>query len=229
MTIVQPIQIQPGRSKSLRIMDKIGVNGRAEKLLNTRWYPFLMKKRKCRLAASIMPQKRKLKTRVMPGPTGNANELSISRACPFLLYVFRRKATKQSRFSRKTSGITALNRWQPGDYCWSNGPKNHRPWFRPSYQMRYQNIAGPHKTLDLKPIHLAVIAKRFATLCKRNLLSQRLAAERRSHLSIWSKKSTARNLRSSPKRILMGALLPNALVEQHHSIAGNANLCFELA
>lgn len=86
MTIVQPIQIQVAQ-KVFEAWDKLGVNGRAEKLqkaLNA----FPNEQRKM-AAWQINNAKQSIAgTRVMPGPTGERNELSNQGRGVFLCMSF---------------------------------------------------------------------------------------------------------------------------------------------
>lgn len=86
MTIVQPIQIQVAQ-KVFEAWDKLGVNGRAEalkKALNT--FPDAQRK----MAAWQIDNAEKsiAETRVMPGPTGERNELSNQGRGVFLCSSF---------------------------------------------------------------------------------------------------------------------------------------------
>ena len=74
MTIVQPIQIQVAQ-KIFEAWDKLGVKGRADKLQQT-LYSFTNEQRKM-AAWQIDNAKQSIAdTRLMPGPTGERNELS---------------------------------------------------------------------------------------------------------------------------------------------------------
>jgi len=74
MTIVQPIQIQVAQ-KVFEAWDKLGVNSRAEKLKQS-LYAFPNEQRKMATWQIDNAQKSIAETRLMPGPTGERNELS---------------------------------------------------------------------------------------------------------------------------------------------------------
>lgn len=82
MTIVQPIQIQVSQ-KVFEAWDKLGVNGRAEKLQKA-LSSFPSEQGKMAAWQIDNAQKSIAQTRVMPGPTGERNELSNQGRGPFL-------------------------------------------------------------------------------------------------------------------------------------------------
>ena len=86
MTIVQPIQIQVAQ-KIFEAWDKLGVKGRADKLQQA-LYSFTNEQRKM-AAWQIDNAKQSIaETRVMPGPTGERNELSNQGRGVFLCLSF---------------------------------------------------------------------------------------------------------------------------------------------
>jgi delta 1-pyrroline-5-carboxylate dehydrogenase len=86
MTIVQPIQIQVAQ-KVFEAWDKLGVNGRADKLKQS-LYALSSEQRKMAAWQIDNAQKSIAQTRVMPGPTGERNELSNQGRGVFLCTSF---------------------------------------------------------------------------------------------------------------------------------------------
>lgn len=82
MTIVQPIQIQVAQ-KVFEAWDKIGVHGRADKLLQS-LNAFQSDEKKMAVWQIENAKASIAEKRLMPGPTGERNELSTQGRGPFL-------------------------------------------------------------------------------------------------------------------------------------------------
>jgi|TARA_R110000744_G_scaffold79875_1_gene156761 delta 1-pyrroline-5-carboxylate dehydrogenase len=172
MTIVQPIQIQVAQ-KVFESWDKIGVNGRAEKLLNT-LVSFSNEEKKMAAWQINNAQKEIAETRVMPGPTGERNELSNQGRGPFLCMSF--VESDKAKVGLVGQVFTALIAGNP---VITVGPTGQEIMdlispFVPEGVI--QNIAESAQDSLIEANHLAGIA----TLCdpmQAQLLSQRLAAK----------------------------------------------------
>ncbi|WP_063332363.1 hypothetical protein [Marinomonas sp. TW1] len=84
MTIVKPIQIQVAQAVFEK-WDMLGVHGRAEKLLQS-LYAFTAEQKQMATWQIENARKEIAETRIMPGPTGESNELSNQGRGAFLCY-----------------------------------------------------------------------------------------------------------------------------------------------
>lgn len=172
MTIVQPIQIQVAQ-QVFEAWDKIGVTGRAEKLqkaLNT----FPNNERKMAAWQIENAEKEIAETRVMPGPTGERNELSSQGRGPFLcMSLVESDLAKVGLVGQVFTALIA------GNPVITVGPTGQEimdmiaPFVAEGV---IQNIAESAQDSLIEANHLAGIA----TLCdpmQAQLLSQRLAAK----------------------------------------------------
>jgi delta 1-pyrroline-5-carboxylate dehydrogenase len=172
MTIVQPIQIQVAQ-KVFEAWDKIGVTGRAEKLqkaLNT----FPNNERKMAAWQIENAEKEIAETRVMPGPTGERNELSSQGRGPFLCMSL--VESDHAKVGLVGQVFTALIAGNPVITVGPTGQEIMDMIAPFVAEGVIQNIAESAQDSLIEANHLAGIA----TLCdpmQAQLLSQRLAAK----------------------------------------------------
>jgi len=172
MTIVQPIQIQVAQ-KVFEAWDKIGVTGRAEKLqkaLNT----FPNDQRKMAAWQIENAEKEIAETRVMPGPTGERNELSCQGRGPFLCISLIEG--EQAKIGLVGQVFTALIAGNPVITVGPTGQEIMDMIAPFVAEGVVQNIAESAQDSLIEADHLDGIA----TLCdpmQAQLLSQRLAAK----------------------------------------------------
>lgn len=121
MTIVQSVQIEVAQ-KVFEQWDKLGVNGRAQ-LLQPALSNLPEQEQKMAQWQISNAQKEIAETQVMPGPTGERNELSSQGRGAFLCI----SVTNSSKTKIGLVGqiIAALHCWQPCDYRRSNGARNY--------------------------------------------------------------------------------------------------------
>ncbi|QUX97930.1 1-pyrroline-5-carboxylate dehydrogenase [Marinomonas sp. CT5] len=170
MTIVQPIQIQVAQ-KVFEAWDKLGVSGRAEKLQKA-LSSFPSEQGKMAAWQIDNAQKSIAQTRVMPGPTGERNELSNQGRGPFLCMSFiENDKTKVGLVGQVFAALIA------GNPVITVGPSGQEimdiisPFVAEGV---IQNIAESAQDSLIEANHLAGIA----TLCdsmQAQQLSQRLA------------------------------------------------------
>lgn len=172
MTIVQPIQIQVAQ-KVFEAWDKIGVTGRAEKLqkaLNT----FPNNERKMAAWQIENAEKEIAETRVMPGPTGERNELSSQGRGPFLCMSL--VESDNAKVGLVGQVFTALIAGNPVITVGPTGQEIMDMIAPFVAEGVIQNIAESAQDSLIEANHLAGIA----TLCdpmQAQLLNQRLAAK----------------------------------------------------
>ena len=176
MTIVQPIQIQVAQNV-FEAWDKLGVTGRAEKLEKAL---AAFSDNQGKMAQwQIDNAKREIaETRVMPGPTGERNELSCQGRGPFLCVSLNNDSTKQETETVGLVGqvFTALIAGNPVITVGQTGQDIMDKITPYVAEGVIQNIADSALDSLIEANHLAGIA----TLCdeaQAQQLNQRLAAK----------------------------------------------------
>ena len=219
MTIVQPIQIQVAQ-KVFEAWDKLGVKGRAEKLhkaLNT--FPDAQRK----MAAWQIDNAEKsiAETRVMPGPTGERNELSNQGRGVFLCSSFIE--SDNAKIGLVGQVFTALIAGNPVITVGSTGQEimDMITPFVPEGVV--QNIAESAQDSLIEANHLAGIA----TLCDpehAQQLNQRLAAKSGLICQLVEETDTE-NLSSIAKpHYLLRFVTERTVSNNTTAIGGNATL-----
>ena len=219
MTIVQPIQIQVAQ-KVFEAWDKLGVHGRAEKLqkaLNT--FPDAQRK----MAAWQIDNAEKsiAETRVMPGPTGERNELSNQGRGVFLCSSFIEG--ENAKVGLVGQVFTALIAGNPVITVGPTGQEimDKIAPFVPEGVV--QNIAESAQDSLIEADHLAGIA----TLCdpaQAQQLNQRLAAKS-GLICQLVEETDAKNLSSIAKpHYLLRFVTERTVSNNTTAIGGNATL-----
>jgi len=172
MTIVQPIQIQVAQNV-FEAWDKIGVTGRAEKLEKN--LAAFSDEQRNMAQWQINNAKREIaETRVMPGPTGERNELSSQGRGPFLCMSL--VETDKANVGLVGQVFTALIAGNPVITVGQAGQDIMDKIMTYVAEGVIQNIADSALDSLIEADHLAGVA----TLCddtQAQQLSQRLAAK----------------------------------------------------